>query len=235
MTDNGLAYRSKPFRQALQTADAHHVRTRPYNPGPTAKPNRGVIKSFGIEPGQDDVAEHPALRLVRRTAGGRAARVNDHVEAPERPVFCVASNAHLSHDRTGLVSCACYISAPADLEPKGAPMDDARVTSEPIRLTSLAHGGGCGCKIAPGVLQEILAKTPASGPFSALLVGTEISDDAAVWKLDANQPIVATTDFFMPMVDDPFYFGRIAATNALPISTPWARVRCSPLPSSACP
>jgi selenide,water dikinase len=95
-------------------------------------------------------------------------------------------------------------------------MDDASAPSKPpVRLTSLAHGGGCGCKIAPAVLQEILAKTPAAAAFPDLLVGTETSDDAAVWKLNDQQAIVATTDFFMPVVDDPFDFGRIAATNAL--------------------
>ena len=94
-------------------------------------------------------------------------------------------------------------------------MDDASPNAQPVRLTSLAHGGGCGCKIAPAILQQILAKTPAATPFEALLVGVETSDDAAVWKLDDGQAIVATTDFFMPVVDDPFDFGRIAATNAL--------------------
>jgi selenide,water dikinase len=94
-------------------------------------------------------------------------------------------------------------------------MDDAISQAQPIRLTSLAHGGGCGCKIAPALLQEIMAKTPAAAPFSDLLVGAETSDDAAVWKLDDGQAIVATTDFFMPVVDDPYDFGRIAATNAL--------------------
>jgi selenide,water dikinase len=84
-----------------------------------------------------------------------------------------------------------------------------------IRLTSLAHGGGCGCKLAPAVLRDILATTPASAPFANLLVGTETSDDAAVWRLNDEQALVATTDFFMPVVDDPYEFGRIAATNAL--------------------
>ena len=92
-------------------------------------------------------------------------------------------------------------------------MDDA--SAAPLRLTSLAHGGGCGCKIAPAVLQEILAGMPAAAPFKDLLVGTETSDDAAVWRLNDSQALVATTDFFMPVVDDPFAFGRIAATNAL--------------------
>ena len=94
-------------------------------------------------------------------------------------------------------------------------MDDATTKSEAVRLTNLAHGGGCGCKIAPAVLQEILSKTPAAAAFPDLLVGAETSDDAAVWKLNESQAIVATTDFFMPVVDDPYDFGRIAATNAL--------------------
>jgi selenide,water dikinase len=84
-----------------------------------------------------------------------------------------------------------------------------------LRLTALAHGGGCGCKLSPGVLRELLADQPAAAPFANLLVGTETGDDAAVWRLDDETCIVATTDFFMPMVDDPFDFGRIAATNAL--------------------
>ncbi|MGV8928670.1 MAG: selenide, water dikinase SelD [Brevundimonas sp.] len=87
-------------------------------------------------------------------------------------------------------------------------------TPEP-RLTSLAHGGGCGCKLAPAVLQDILKGMPLAAPFADLMVGTETSDDAAVWRLNDQQALVATTDFFMPVVDDPFDFGRIAATNAL--------------------
>ncbi|WP_424626794.1 selenide, water dikinase SelD [Bradyrhizobium sp. SYSU BS000235] len=84
-----------------------------------------------------------------------------------------------------------------------------------VRLTSLAHGGGCGCKLAPSVLQELLANQPAAAPFRQLLVGIETGDDAAVWKIDDSTCVVATTDFFMPVVDDPFDFGRIAATNAI--------------------
>lgn len=83
------------------------------------------------------------------------------------------------------------------------------------RLTSLAHGGGCGCKLSPAVLRDILKGMPLAGPFAELMVGTETSDDAAVWRLNETQALVATTDFFMPVVDDPFDFGRIAATNAL--------------------
>ena len=85
----------------------------------------------------------------------------------------------------------------------------------PLRLTSFSHGGGCGCKIAPGLLSDIL-RTSAPGLIPPqLMVGIETSDDAAVWKLNDSQALVATTDFFMPIVDDPFDFGRIAATNAI--------------------
>ena len=83
------------------------------------------------------------------------------------------------------------------------------------RLTSLSHGGGCGCKIAPGVLSEILNGTASMPIPKELLVGIETADDAAVYQLNDEQALIATTDFFMPIVDDPFDFGRIAATNAI--------------------
>lgn len=83
------------------------------------------------------------------------------------------------------------------------------------RLSALAHGGGCGCKLDPGVLRRLLADQPMAGPFERLLVGNETSDDAAVWALEDGTCVIATTDFFMPMVDDPRDFGRIAATNAI--------------------
>jgi selenide,water dikinase len=83
------------------------------------------------------------------------------------------------------------------------------------RLTSLSHGGGCGCKIAPGVLSEILKGTASMPIPEALLVGIETADDAAVYRLNDEQALIATTDFFMPIVDDPYDFGRIAATNAI--------------------
>jgi selenide, water dikinase len=83
------------------------------------------------------------------------------------------------------------------------------------RLTSLSHGGGCGCKIAPGVLSEILKGTTGMPMPPELLVGIETADDAAVYQLNEHQALIATTDFFMPIVDDPFDFGRIAATNAI--------------------
>jgi len=84
-----------------------------------------------------------------------------------------------------------------------------------IKLTQLSHGGGCGCKIAPAMLQQILGDAKEKLPYANLLVGAETSDDAAVYRLNDQQAIIATTDFFMPIVDDPFDFGRIAATNAL--------------------
>ena len=83
------------------------------------------------------------------------------------------------------------------------------------RLTSLSNGGGCGCKIAPGVLSEILKCVPQLPFPKELLIGIETSDDAAVYQINESQAIVATTDFFMPIVDDPFDFGKIAATNAI--------------------
>src|SRR5688572_20026225 len=85
-----------------------------------------------------------------------------------------------------------------------------------IRLTQFSHGGGCGCKIAPAVLSEILASSGLKGALPKdLLVGTETADDAAVYRLNDSQALIATTDFFTPIVDDPYDFGRIAATNAI--------------------
>jgi len=85
----------------------------------------------------------------------------------------------------------------------------------PIRLTSFSHGGGCGCKIAPGLLSDILKQSRGFPVPPQLLVGIETADDAAVYRLNDEQALIATTDFFMPIVDDPFDFGRIAATNAI--------------------
>lgn len=84
-----------------------------------------------------------------------------------------------------------------------------------IRLTSLSHGGGCGCKISPAVLSSLLAGLPQNDQFPDLLVGAASSDDAAVYRISDELALIATTDFFMPIVDDPFDFGRIAAANAL--------------------
>ena len=86
---------------------------------------------------------------------------------------------------------------------------------ERIRLTEFSHGGGCGCKIAPAILSDMLSTMPLRGLPADLLVGTETSDDAAVYRLNDTQALVATTDFFTPVVDDPYDFGRIAATNAI--------------------
>ena len=85
----------------------------------------------------------------------------------------------------------------------------------PVRLTSFSHGGGCGCKIAPGVLSAILRSSAGGIVPKELMVGIETADDAAVYKLNDEQALIATTDFFMPIVDDPFDFGQIAATNAI--------------------
>jgi selenide,water dikinase len=93
--------------------------------------------------------------------------------------------------------------------------DNATPATQSPRLTSLSHGGGCGCKIAPGLLADLLKRSAPLPFFPDLLVGNDTADDAAVYKLNDEQAIVATTDFFMPIVDDPFDFGRIAATNAL--------------------
>ena len=87
-------------------------------------------------------------------------------------------------------------------------------TELPLKLTSFSHGGGCGCKIAPGILGEILKGAHGIVP-PQLLVGIETADDAAVYQINDEQALIATTDFFMPIVDDPYDFGRIAATNAI--------------------
>src|ERR1700731_2131705 len=93
---------------------------------------------------------------------------------------------------------------------------EGKIMDIPINsLTSLAHGGGCGCKLAPSVLQQLLADQPAMAPYRQLLVGTETGDDAAIWNLDDEMCIVATTDFFIPMVKVPNDFRRIASTNAI--------------------
>ena len=87
--------------------------------------------------------------------------------------------------------------------------------SEPIRLTQYSHGAGCGCKISPKVLEVILAGSGAQHLDPRLWVGNASRDDAAVYAIDEERGVVSTTDFFMPIVDDPYDFGRIAATNAI--------------------
>src|SRR5215471_19765456 len=89
------------------------------------------------------------------------------------------------------------------------------MSPDSVRLSSMAHGGGCGCKLSPAVLSALLSNTSAAQSFKQLLVGTETGDDAAVWQIDERTCLISTTDFFMPMVDDPRDFGRIAATNAI--------------------
>src|SRR5499425_2391367 len=89
------------------------------------------------------------------------------------------------------------------------------MSSDTVRLSSMAHGAGCGCKLSPAVLATLLGNTSETQSFKQLLVGTETGDDAAVWQVDERTCLISTTDFFMPMVDDPRDFGRIAATNAI--------------------
>ena len=84
-----------------------------------------------------------------------------------------------------------------------------------VKLTEYSHGAGCGCKIAPGLLEDILKSSTASYSDPRLLVGNETKDDAAVFDLGNGSSVISTTDFFMPIVDDPFEFGQIAATNAI--------------------
>ena len=96
-----------------------------------------------------------------------------------------------------------------------------RIKNEP-KLTSLAHGGGCGCKVSPEILSDILGKVRGVASPEELLVGLGTSDDAAVYQINESQAIVSTTDFFMPIVDDPVHFGAIAATNALELLIPTA-------------
>ena len=115
-----------------------------------------------------------------------------------------------------IVGGCCGIS-PEHIGELAATLNSDAVSAKPKepRLTSLSHGGGCGCKIAPGVLSEILKTTTAMPLPPQLLVGIETADDAAVYQLNDEQALIATTDFFMPIVDDAYDFGRIAATNAI--------------------
>jgi selenide,water dikinase len=94
-------------------------------------------------------------------------------------------------------------------------MNSPKTPVAPVRLTSFSHGGGCGCKVAPGLLTEILRGTRNWPVPKELMVGIETADDAAVYRLNDQQALIATTDFFMPIVDDPYDFGRVAATNAI--------------------
>ena len=92
-----------------------------------------------------------------------------------------------------------------------------------IKLTQYSHGAGCGCKIAPNVLEEIISTSIAMPDNDKLLVGNHSKDDAAVYDLGDGKAMISTTDFFMPIVDDPFEFGRIASANAISdVYMPWA-------------
>ena len=86
---------------------------------------------------------------------------------------------------------------------------------ENIKLTQYSHGAGCGCKISPQILEKILVSSRDNVEYPQLLVGNDSKDDAAAFDLGNGTSVLSTTDFFMPIVDDPFTFGRIAATNAI--------------------
>src|SRR3954454_15913218 len=128
--------------------------------------------------------------------------------------------ASASRKRSGSLSASTAASISASVNGRsGTALDNRTVATpepaaEPVRLTSLSHGAGCACKIPPGVLHPLLADLPRSDD-PALLVGHESAADAAVYKISESLAIVTTVDFFTPIVDDPYDFGRIAATNAL--------------------
>ena len=84
-----------------------------------------------------------------------------------------------------------------------------------IKLTQYSHGAGCGCKISPKILEEILQSSSTPDTFKQLLIGNESRDDAAAYDIGNGMAMISTTDFFMPIVDEAFDFGRIAAANAI--------------------
>src|SRR5205807_580800 len=94
-------------------------------------------------------------------------------------------------------------------------MSDPSGDTQPIKLTQYAKATGCSCKIAPAQLQEILATSQPAIAYEHLLIGNSTNDDAAVYQLDEETALIATTDFFTPVVDEAFNYGRIAAANAL--------------------
>src|SRR5690606_34403003 len=149
--------------------------------------------------------------------GSRREVTRRHMEGMRIRACGRASNPVGGVDRFPVGSTPAAFRQPPE-EPRMStsanPMQDDDDGVAP-RLTSLAHGGGCGCKISPGVLSGLLRDMPSLPIPPQLLVGREASDDAAVYQVSERQAVVATTDFFMPIVDDPFDFGRIAATNAL--------------------
>src|SRR6266404_5782542 len=151
--------------------------------------------------------------LSRRAQAARAASQ----AVPRAGVDVRAASRAAGVETPGVAAAAR--SSPRSGEPMMEAPEAVSMQSEasppPPRLTSLSHGGGCGCKIAPGLLSEILRTTVRMPVPPELLVGIETADDAAVYRLNDEQALVATTDFFMPIVDDPFDFGRIAATNAI--------------------
>lgn len=173
----------------------------------------GPLPGSFVSGGQNTTAQRTRRSNILASRGGKPL---SHNRTPERRCMrCRPNNAPCSS--------RWRVSAYADHLPMSDPVAPAAIAATQIdtvraaepRLTSLSHGGGCGCKIAPGVLSDILQRMPGMPLPPELMVGIETADDAAVYRLNDEQALIATTDFFMPVVDDPFDFGRIAATNAI--------------------
>ena len=163
-------------------------------------------------------ADLGALGIVedREAAGARRVILGELRRRPD--IDHLVEEVDLAHcGRIGELHCGVLFAKVVSnsLPPILPPAKRMNAPSELVRLSQFSHGGGCGCKIAPAVLSDILSQTPLRAMPAALLVGIESSDDAAVYKLNETQAVVATTDFFTPIVDDPYDFGRIAATNAI--------------------
>src|SRR3954468_1119947 len=122
--------------------------------------------------------------------------------------------ASASRKRSGSLSASSAASTSASVNERSGTVADNRRVQPPPKLTSLSHGAGCACKLSPAALHPLLAELPRPGD-PALLVGSDTADDAAVYRVADDLAIVSTVDFFTPIVDDPYDFGRIAATNAL--------------------
>ena len=127
----------------------------------------------------------------------------------------------MGHLAQGLIHCVCALSQPYISAAKQVPyaltkpLRESTMSETKIRLTQYSHGAGCGCKIAPSVLETFLQTDFIAPDDPKLLVGNDTKDDAAVYDLGDGTGVISTTDFFMPIVDDAFEFGRVAATNAI--------------------
>ena len=232
----GVQHRAGEVEHRPQARRARPLRAAPARPrwrrppkGPCVGAGLSRSSAHGVDRRAATVAAdrdrpRPARASPRRPRGAFAMRFGvrmGHVLPHgliRRPVPILSDHALIAEQERVALSmtpshCASRGNSAAPARTVANTSDSMNVPL--VRLTSLAHGGGCGCKLAPSVLQQLLADQPAVAPFRQLLVGIETGDDAAVWQLDDDTCVIATTDFFMPMVDDPFDFGRIAATNAI--------------------